>query len=212
MEDGRRENGVLLRGEAAAAPRFSHENHGRKYYIFPIAVRRFSGQADTLNVVVPQPLLEQCPLKEDDRVEVRGEVRSYNNHSGTGSRLVITVYARAMERTGEEHENKLTLSGVLCRPPVFRRTPLGREICDMMLAVNRRYGRADYLPCIAWGALARQCARRGVGERLTLEGRLQSRGYVKQLDTGPEERVAYEISVMQLARDGDPTAPQEPTR
>lgn len=201
MQEERSENGVLLRGEVVASPVLSHQNHGQDYFIFPIAVRRFSGNFDTLNVVAPQSVIDRCLLNRGDTVEVSGEVRSYNNRTGSGSRLIITVYARSIEQTGEEHENRLKLTGVLCKPPVLRRTPLGRDICDMMLAVNRKYGRADYLPCIAWGALARHCAQRKVGERIAIEGRLQSRGYVKQLENGSEERVAYEVSVMQLAEE-----------
>ena len=201
MQEERSGNTVFLRGEVAAAPSLSHHNHGEDYWTFPMAVRRFSGNFDTLNIIVTAALLEQHPLNRGDTVEVTGEVRSYNNRSGTGSRLVISVYARSVERGDGEHENKLMLSGVLCKPAVLRRTPLGRDICDMMLAVNRRYGRSDYLPCIAWGALARRCAGRSVGDRLTLEGRLQSRSYIKQLEEGSEERIALEVSIMQLRED-----------
>lgn len=192
-------NSLFLRGVVVEVPALSHHNHGEDYWTFPIAVRRFSGNFDTLNVILPESLQEACPLNRGDTVEVTGEVRSYNNRTGTGSRLVISVYARTLEPAEGEHENRLQLSGVLCKPPVLRRTPLGRDICDIMLAVNRRYGRADYLPCIAWGALARRCAHREVGERMTLEGRLQSRSYIKQLEEGgSEERVAFEVSIMQL--------------
>jgi hypothetical protein len=196
------DNLVLLRGEAAAAPRPSHENHGVTYQVFPLRVRRLSGAEDVLNVVAPEELLARSPVAAGARLGVSGEVRSYNNRTGPGSRLVITVYARTLDGGDGGDENLVTLSGTLCKPPVLRRTPLGREICDLMLAVNRRYGRADYLPCIAWGALARQCADLGVGDALRLRGRLQSRVYLKQLPDGPERRTAFEISVMELD-DGD---------
>ena len=154
------ENHISLAGLAGGCPVKSHENHGVVYYRFPLRVSRLSGAEDVLNIVAAQPLLGQCQVEEGVPLAVEGEVRSYNNRSGTGSKLVITVYARSLERTEGPHKNELTLAGVLCKPTVVRRTPLGREICDMMLAVNRRYGRADYLPCIAGGGLAAWCGRR----------------------------------------------------
>ena len=131
-------------------------------------------------------------------MEIEGEVRSFNNKSGRGSRLVITLFARNIRPSQGEHVNELVLSGALCKPPVYRRTPMGREICDLLLAVNRRYGRADYLPCIAWGALARQCAALEVGDSVRLEGRFQSRTYTKVEHGESSLRTAYEISVMRL--------------
>ena len=190
------ENHAELVGEVEAEPVFSHTNHGEDYYRLPLRVRRLSGAEDVLNLVISRSQLDECPLAPGDRLKVSGEVRSYNNKSGQGSRLVITVYVKELERSGEEHQNQLRLAGVLCKEPVYRRTPLGREICDLMLAVNRRYGRADYLPCIAWGSLAKRCTRLGVGSGLRLEGRLQSRSYHKVLEGVSVERVAYEISVM----------------
>ena len=171
------ENRALLRGTVLAAPELSHETHGVVYERFPLAVRRLSGSEDRINVLAARALLEACPVAPGAELEVEGEVRSFNNKSGYGSRLVITLHARALRPGEGGHENRLVLAGSLCKPPVFRRTPLGREICDLMLAVNRRYGRADYLPCIAWGALARCCAQLSVGDGVRLEGRLQSRGY-----------------------------------
>ena len=129
------------------------------------------------------------------------ELRSFNNRSGHGSRLVISTFAQSLEPCDGGHFNRILLSGVLCKQPTLRRTPLGRSICDMILAVNRRYGRADYLPCIAWGKVAAKIAEMQVGDRLTLEGRVQSRTYIKQTDAGSEERTAYEVSVMQLLDD-----------
>ena len=157
-----------------------------------------AGLEDRVNVLVPRVLLEQRPVTEGMELEVEGEVRSFNNKSGKGSRLVITLYAKELRPAAGEHENQLLLAGVLCKPPVVRRTPLGRDICDLMLAVNRRYGRADYLPCIAWGGLARRCGALEVGDGVRIEGRLQSRAYTK-VDHGVSEvRTAYEVSVMKL--------------
>lgn len=197
MAEIRGENKIELQGQAAAEPKLSHRNHGVDYYIVPLRVPRLSGADDVVNVVAAGQNLE---LWEPGRwLSVQGEVRSYNNRSGQGSRLVITVLARAVREAQEETgENRLVLTGVLCKPAVCRRTPLGREICDLLLAVNRPYGRADYLPCIAWGSLAVYCGEREVGDRLRLEGRLQSRQYFKVVDGEKVARTAYEISIMNL--------------
>ena len=198
MQSGWNENRALLRGTAAADPVWSHETHGVVYELFPLEVLRLSGSADRINIIAPRTLLEHCPVRAGMPLEVEGEVRSFNNKSGRGSRLVITLHARSLRPGNGPDENRLVLAGVLCKPPVLRRTPLGREICDLMLAVNRRYGRADYLPCIAWGALARCCGELAVGDGLRLDGRFQSRDYNK-VDQGiTEKRTAYEISVMHL--------------
>ncbi|MCI8476995.1 MAG: single-stranded DNA-binding protein [Oscillospiraceae bacterium] len=198
MQTSWNENRAILRGTVAASPAASHENHGITYDTFPLSVCRLSGCPDVINVVAAQSLLEEFPLEAGMEVEIQGEVRSFNNKSGQGSRLVITLFARQITPASGPHCNELTLRGVLCKPPILRRTPLGREICDLMLAVNRRYGRADYLPCIAWGAVAQYCGSLQVGDSITLEGRLQSRTYTKLIDGQSQERVAYEISIMRL--------------
>lgn len=198
MENGRKDNDITLHGCAVCEPRQSHRNHGELFHVFTLSVRRLSGAEDRLNILVSERVLAQCPVREGDELTVWGEVRSFNNKSGQGSRLVITVYARRLLHEQGEDENRLTLSGVLCKPPVFRRTPLGRDICDMMVAVNRRYGRADYLPCISWGALAHRCGVLEVGDPVRLEGRLQSRTYTKRLGNTEEERTAFEVSVMTM--------------
>ena len=137
------------------------------------------------------------------RLAVDGQLRSFNNKSGSGSRLVISVFAQLLTSAGEEEEdrNRIALRGVICKPPVLRRTPLGRCISDMMLAVNRRYGRADYLPCIAWGQVAMITGNMAVGEALSLEGRVQSRAYTKVVEGCAQERTAFEVSVMHLVED-----------
>ncbi len=193
------ENRALLIGEAIAQPDFSHENHGEDYFRFPLEISRLSGSRDVVNVIASRALLEDCPVMAGVRIRLAGEVRSFNNKNAVGSRLVITAYARSLIPTDEPDANQLTLAGVLCKTPIYRRTPLGREICDLMLAVNRRYGRADYLPCIAWGVLARTCARMSVGEGLRLEGRLQSREYTKVTNGVGVRRIAYEISIMSMS-------------
>ncbi len=197
MEEYRGENKILLRGQGAGQPVLSHRNHGVDYYLAPLRVPRLSGVDDVLNIVTPDP--DPVLWAPGRWLCIQGEVRSYNNRSGQGSKLVITVLARSVQAADlEEGENRLTLAGALCRPPVVRRTPLGREICDLLLAVNRPYGRADYLPCIAWGSLAAHCGALPVGSALRLEGRLQSRRYHKLIDGEQVERTAFEISVMNL--------------
>ena len=191
-------NRITLHGTVGEEPKVSHVNHAETFYIFPLYVSRLSGVEDHLNVIVSEALLQECPLKAGSEVTIYGEVRSFNNKSGVGSRLVITVFARELRREQAEDENALELSGTLCKEPVYRRTPLGRDICDMMLAVNRRYGRADYLPCIAWGGLAVWCSQLDVGNGLKLNGRLQSREYTKEVGGRSERRTAYEVSVMSL--------------
>lgn len=190
-------NEVLLEGTALEAPVLSHENHGTRFYRFPLEVPRLSGTPDTLPVLLPEPLLDT--VQTEAPLRVQGQLRSFNNRSGVGNRLVLTVYAQAIQPGTGEPCNRILLSGALCKPPIFRRTPLGRSICDLMLAVSRRYGRADYLPVIAWGQLAVRAARLQVGDPLSLEGRVQSRAYRKVLEDGTiQERVAYEVSAMHL--------------
>jgi len=194
MEQTRNE--VELCGTVAAPPGFSHENHGVSFYCVPLQVERLSGQSDTLPVLVRAPL-PPC-LAEGVSVHVLGQLRSFNNKSGCGSRLVLTVYATSVEPWSGKPVNRVLLTGTLCKPPILRRTPLGRSICDVMLAVGRRYSRADYLPVIVWGQLAQSVSRRKVGEPLGVEGRFQSRIYTKVVEGVPQQRTAYEVSVMHL--------------
>lgn len=201
-------NKIFLRGRLAAPPALSHINHGVEYLLLPLSVYRLSGTEDTLHVVASREQLSALPpLEAGSPLTVSGEVRTFNNRSGVGSRLVLTVYAQSLQPGLDEPCNQILLSGALCKPPVFRRTPLGRSICDLMLAVPRRYGRADYLPVIAWGQLAVKASRLRVGDALALEGRVQSRTYHKALESGEtEERTAYEVSAMRLL---DPEGPDD---
>lgn len=192
------ENHISLVGLVGGPAAESHENHGVTYVQFPLRVRRLSGAEDVLNVVAAKSLLYPGLVEPGALLAVEGEVRSYNNRSGTGSKLVITVYTRSLEAGTGEHKNELVLAGVLCKSPVVRRTPLGREICDMMLAVNRKYGRADYLPCIAWGGLAAWCGQLDVGDGVKINGRLQSREYTKEENGQTNRRTAFEVSIMSL--------------
>lgn len=193
------ENRARLVGQAMGEPEYSHTNHGEDFFRLPLRSHRLSGAADQVNVLLSRTQLGAQSVHAGDRLAVEGEVRSFNNRTGVGSRLVITLFARQVTPAGQEaDDNRLTLAGVLCKAPNYRQTPLGREICDLMLAVNRRYGRADYLPCIAWGALAQRSARLGVGDGIRLEGRLQSRAYTKVTEAGQVRRVAFEVSIMTM--------------
>ena len=197
-------NRALLCGTVSQTPQPSHTNHGQPFCRFLLSVPRLSGQCDLVPVITPQQLLDRCPLREGDTVTVSGQLRSFNNRSGSGPRLVISLLARSITPGGGAPRNTVHLCGTICKTPTFRRTPMGRQICDVILAVNRRYGRADYLPCISWGVIAQRTAMMDVGESLCLEGRIQSRTYSKALPTGQsEERTAYEVSVMR------PAAPEE---
>lgn len=196
MEQQRSRNEAELCGTAAAAPAFSHENHGVRFLTFPLRVPRLSGQEDILPILAPEALAEH--VYEGDGLRVLGQLRSFNNKSGQGRRLVLTVYAASLSPWPGEPVNRILLHGTLCKLPVLRRTPLGRSICDVMLAVGRRYGRADYLPVIVWGQLAQNVSRLGVGDSLAVEGRFQSRPYTKATDEGLQQHVAYEVSVMNM--------------
>ena len=190
----------------AARPEYSHSGKGENYYTFPLSVQRLSGTVDTINIIVRQGILKSLLVEEKEKIHILGELRSFNNKSGRGNRLVITVFAQAMELCSGEDRNQIHLCGTLCRKPGFRKTPMGREICDMMLAVNRKYGRSDYLPCIAWGRNAGRAARLDVGDSLCLTGRIQSRKYMKAEEDGVTEKTAYEVSVTELSLPEPPDA------
>lgn len=186
-------NRVILRGSLAGLPAFSHENHARRFYRFFLEVERLSGTADVLPVIAAEDVLNTMDLSGGGRIEVRGQLRSFNSRAPSGRKLILSVYAAELETSDEGPENLVELTGALCKPPVYRRTPLGREICDVMLAVSRPYHRTDYLPCILWGRTAQAAAQLPPGAQLALTGRLQSREYVKLLPGGSETRVAYEV-------------------
>jgi len=189
-------NRIELCGSLVELPQFSHENHEKRFYRFLLEVERLSGAVDVLPVIVSEQVLDDMDVTGGTMLSVSGQIRSFNHRVEGGRRLVISVYAEALAACEEEPCNQVELTGVLCREPVYRRTPLGREICDGMLAVNRQYHRADYIPCIFWGRTAAEVAQCGVGDHLALTGRLQSRNYTKVLEDGSENRTAYEVSAM----------------
>ncbi len=198
MEAFTESNYVRLCGTLSGRPAYSHSSRGRDFYTFPLTVLRLSGNADRLNIVLGRELLETAVPEDAVRLCVTGQLRSFNNRRGEGAKLVISIYARELGFTDEEDGNLVRLAGTLCKPPTLRSTPLGREICDMMLAVNRHYGRSDYLPCICWGTAAREAALLNTGTRLRLEGRIQSRDYVKLTEEGAVHRTAFEVSASEL--------------
>ena len=193
-------NAVNLCGTLAGRPVFSHSSKNEEFYIFPLEIVRLSGNADVINIIADKKLLESANIGDGDFVEVGGEVRSYNNKSGTGRKLIISVLAKRISVTDGEDENSVVLHGTLCKMPTLRRTPMGRQICDVMLAVNRRYGKSDYIPCIAWGQNAVEVSELAVGDRIRLEGRLQSRKYIKTEDGESAERTAYEVSAVSVEK------------
>lgn len=189
-------NQIVVRGSLLELPRLSHENHGRQFFRLLLEVPRLSGAVDTIPVIAQKELLNQLDLSGGSQILVRGQIRSFNSHAGQGPRLLIFVFAEAMETCDGEACNDAALTGTICKAPVYRRTPLGREICDVMLAVPRAYRRSDYLPCIFWGRLAQEISQMAVGDTVALTGRLQSRLYRKITPEGEEQRTAYEISAL----------------
>ena len=189
-------NQITLCGSLCALPEYSHSNHDRRFYRFSLEVERLSGTADILPVVAAEDVLMEADLFAGGRFLVAGQIRSFNSRAQTGRKLIISVFAESVTTTEQQPQNDAVLTGTICKPPIYRRTPLGREICDVMLAVPRQYQRTDYIPCILWGRTAETAADLSVGTKITLTGRLQSRSYVKVLPEGAEERTAYELSAM----------------
>ncbi len=189
-------NAITLRGTLQDLPRFSHENHGRRFYRFILEVPRLSGAVDLLPVIAQEQLVNELDPTAGEMITVLGQVRSHNQRTDGIRHLLIFVFANHLSVEDGEPLNDVVLEGPLCKEPVYRRTPLGREICDVMLAVPRAFRRADYLPCILWGRIAQQIAQCHTSERIRICGRLQSRIYTKLTDDGPEDRTAYEISAL----------------
>ena len=190
------ENQIILRWDLLGLPEFSHENHGRRFCRFLLEIPRLSGAVDTLPVIAGQERLSELPLSPGRRLTVRGQIRSHNQTDATGRHLMIFVFASELFPEDGEPVNEAAVSGLLCREPTFRRTPLGREICDAMLAVPRAFRRADYLPCILWGRTAQEISRCHTRDRIEIQGRLQSRIYTKYVGDVPVERTAYELSAL----------------
>ena len=189
-------NSITLRGSLLELPEFSHENHGKRFFRFLLEVPRLSGAVDILPVIVEESLLGRIDPSGGEYLTVTGQIRSHNSRTENSRRLLIFVFADSIVAEDGEPINDCVLEGPLCREPTYRRTPLGREICDVMLAVPRAFHRADYLPCILWGRTAQEASACHTRDVIRICGRLQSRVYTKLTENGPQERTAYEISAL----------------
>ena len=206
-------NQLTVRGTLASPPEFSHENHGRSFYRFSLEVSRLSSATDILPVIAGADLMERLSPEEKGMITVTGQLRSHNIRVDGKRRLLIFIFATDLCFEDGEARNEVSLEGILCRDPVYRRTPLGREICDVMLAVPRGPRRTDHIPCILWGQTARHFSSCRTGDKVAIFGRLQSRDYTKVTEAGPVQKTAYEVSALmgEIISDGlhlaDLTAP-----
>ena len=196
-------NQVVIMGEIVGEFAFSHEIYGEGFYMVDVLVTRLSESADIIPLMVSERLLDVTKDYRGTKIMVTGQFRSYNRHEERKNKLVLSVFAREVEfieEIGESSKtNQIFLDGYICKEPIYRKTPLGREIADLLLAVNRPYGKSDYIPCICWGRNARFASGFVVGTRCAIWGRIQSREYVKKIsETEAEKRVAYEVSVSKL--------------
>ena len=196
-------NQVTIMGEIASPFLFSHEVYGEGFYMVDVHVKRLSNSEDNIPLMISERLIDVTQDYTGEFIMVSGQFRSYNRHDEQKNRLVLSVFVREGEFIEEELDgaktNNIFLDGYICKLPVYRKTPLGREIADLLLAVNRPYGKSDYIPCICWGRNARFASTFEVGEHVQIIGRIQSREYIKKLtETETEKRVAYEVSVSKL--------------
>ena len=214
-------NYLTLVGKVTGEKRFSHEIYGERFYIFDLSIARLSGNADVIPVTVSERLITDAMLEEGKKLMVKGQFRSYNSYENEKNKLILTVFAKDVveveenEEIDEENEkaskdtvtNEVVLVGFVCKKPIYRQTPFGREIADLLLAVNRAYNKSDYIPTIAWGRNARFCQNIEVGTQVKVVGRVQSRQYEKKFEDGTSEiRVAYEVSVgsLEVIKEEDP--------
>lgn len=196
-------NRVSIIGEVVSDFEFSHEVFGEGFYVLEVAVSRLSNQYDRIPLMVSERLVDVTRDYRGELVEVSGQFRSYNRHEGTKNRLVLSIFVRDWNLVDDDSEfgktNQIYLEGFICKEPIYRKTPLGREIADLLVAVNRPYGKSDYIPCIAWGRNARFASGFEVGGKIRIWGRVQSREYLKKIDENEgEKRIAYEVSVSKL--------------
>ena len=198
-------NQVTIMGKVATEFSFSHEVFGEVFYMVEVEVKRLSNSEDRIPLMISERLIDVTQDYTGEYIMVHGQFRSYNRHEEQKNRLVLSVFVREISFMEEEPDgtktNSIWLDGYICKEPIYRKTPLGREIADLLLAVNRPYGKSDYIPCICWGRNARYASGFEVGEHVQLLGRIQSREYVKRIsDTETEKRVAYEVSVSKLEK------------
>ena len=202
-------NQLVLVGKVTSDKRMSHEIYGEKFYIFDLSVPRLSGNADIIPITISERLLLEEDLEIGKNVIIEGQFRSYNSYENEKNKLVLTVFAKEIKFAEDQEEdfkptkentsNEVILNGFICKKPIYRKTPFGREIADILLAVNRAYNKSDYIPCIAWGRNARFCENIPVGTEVRIIGRVQSRQYEKKYEDGTSEiKIAYEVSVASL--------------
>lgn len=199
-------NQVNIIGEVVSEFKFSHEVFGEGFYLVDVSVNRLSEMVDIIPLMVSERLLDVTKDYRGMKIEVSGQFRSYNRHEDTRNKLILSIFVRELQFIDDDDmpeeqskSNQIYLDGYVCKPPTYRKTPLGREIADILVAVNRPYGKSDYIPCIAWGRNARYAAGIEVGGHLQIQGRVQSREYTKKLsDEQVEKRVAYEVSVCKI--------------
>ena len=202
-------NHIVLVGKVTSEKKFSHEIYGEKFYIFDLSVPRLSGNSDIIPITISERLMVNGDLPVGTKITVEGQFRSYNSYREGKNKLVLTVFAKNVELLEDQESevearkdfisNEVTLIGYICKKPIYRQTPFGREIADILLAVNRAYSKSDYIPCIAWGRTARFCENMEVGTEVKVIGRVQSRQYEKKYEDGTvENKVAYEVSVGSL--------------
>lgn len=200
-------NHLVLVGKVTSDKKFSHEIYGESFYIFDLEVARLSGNSDIIPITISERLILEKELEIGDKVAIEGQFRSYNSYENEKNRLILTVFAKDIKYLSEEDEenssekvsNEVTLIGYICKKPIYRQTPFGREISDILLAVNRAYNKSDYIPAIAWGRNARFCQNIEVGTKVKITGRVQSRNYEKKFENGTTQtRTAYEVSISSL--------------
>ena len=199
-------NRVCIIGEIVSEFTFSHEVFGEGFYIANVSVNRLSDMVDVIPLMISERLIDVTKDYRGMKIEVAGQFRSYNRHEGTKNKLVLSIFVRELRFIEEDEmpeeqskSNQIFLDGFVCKPPIYRKTPLGREIADVVVAVNRPYGKSDYIPCIAWGRNARFAGGLEVGSHLQVSGRVQSREYTKKIgEDEVERRVAYEVSVSKI--------------
>ena len=213
MENGN--NQIVIAGKICSDFLFSHEVYGEGFYRFNVEVFRLSEVTDVLPVTISERIIDRDSMTEGNFVHITGQIRSYNNYveADRKNKLILTVFARDIVLPGqpiETNPNDVFLDGYLCKPPVYRTTPFGREIADLLVAVNRSYNKSDYIPCIAWGRNARFAGRLQVGENIRLWGRMQSRQYQKKWENGEvQERTAFEVSVSKVEVSQEYAEPEE---
>lgn len=202
-------NHIVLVGKVTSEKKFSHEIYGEKFYIFDLSVPRLSGNADIIPITISERLMVNGELPINTKLTVEGQFRSYNSYGEGRNRLILTVFAKNIELLEDQESeveakkdflsNEVALVGYICKKPVYRQTPFGREIADLLLAVNRAYNKSDYIPCIAWGRTARFCENMEIGTEVKIIGRVESRQYEKKHEDGTvENKIAYEVSVGSL--------------